>query len=408
MVLPGGIALVCDARGGILEVLRDDLAITGAPRARTGFTTLGGPETASKARAFLDAVEAERTAFDWELTMPVAGQPMALHFDGGVTTEGNVLIVGAATRGGIDLVYDDMLRIGHQEAGLVRALLTAHVGASRDRVERDSAQYDELTRLNNDLATAHRELARTTAELSRLNTEKNQFLGMAAHDLRNPLGVIVTVSEMLLDEAAADLRADHLEMVEMIHGQGRFMLRLVNDLLDVSKIEAGRLELERAPIDLAGLVRHDLKLIGSLATRKGIAIRFSTSEEPLIAPVDAGKMEQVVTNLLTNAIKFSSAGTSIDVRLSRQDDEVLLSVGDQGPGIPASELPTLFRPFQRTTVKASGGEQSTGLGLVIVRKIVEGHGGRISVESTVGMGSTFIVALPGVAPAVDASVAVKP
>ncbi|MEO8603995.1 MAG: HAMP domain-containing sensor histidine kinase [bacterium] len=390
----GGIALLCDREGIILQVYRDDLAITSAPSAGAPFTTLTGPDGSAKARAFLDAVLAERAAFDWELTMPVGGEPRALHFNGGLTDDGSLLIVGSYTRAGIDRVYSDMLSIGNEQAGLVRALMTEHAGQSRDRAERDSSQYDDLTRLNNDLATAHRELAKTSAEMARLNEQKNLFLGIAAHDLRNPLGAIAAFSDLLLEEAADVLSPEHLDFVEQIKSQSEFMLHLVNDLLDVAKIEAGKLELDRTPVDLVAMVKRALTLTNSQANKKRIALQFTSGDAPLVVSLDPGKIQQVLTNLITNSIKFSAAGTTVEVRVICHAGEAVLSVRDQGPGIPAAELATLFRPFQRTSVKSTAGESSTGLGLVIVRKVVEGHGGRIWVESTLGAGSTFFVALP--------------
>ena len=390
----GGIALTCDANGAILEIIRDDFGIAHEPTRGTPLTALASADGAAKVLAFLEAVRQEQAAFDWELTVPVGGQPTPLHFTGGRVGNGKLFILGAPTRAGIDRLYDELLGISNEHATLVRALMQDHARLGRAEDERDSTRYDELTRLNNDLATAHRELAKTTAELSRLNEEKNQFLGMAAHDLRNPLGAVTTYSELLLEEAGPTLTPEQVEFVTTIKSLSTFMLRLVNDLLDVSKIEAGKLDLELEDADLAALVQRNLKLNMSLAQRKAIRIVFATGPEPVNVSVDPGKIEQVLTNLVTNAVKFSQPGTTVTVRLWPDNGEARLSVGDQGPGIPAAEVEKLFRPFQRTSVKSTGGESSTGLGLAIVRKIVEGHRGRIWVESTVGRGSTFHVALP--------------
>jgi two-component system sensor histidine kinase/response regulator len=259
----------------------------------------------------------------------------------------------------------------------------------------------ELSRLNNELATAHRELAKTNAELARLNEQNNQFFGMAAHDLRNPLGAIITYSELLLEEAAPRLTAEHVEFISLIKSLGEFVLRLVNDLVDVSKLEAGKLELQLEDVDLVGLVKRNVMLNGILAHKKGIMLTLDAGEGALVVSADPGRIEQALTKLVTNAIKFSPPETTVEVRISRHDGEALLTVRDEGPGIPASELEMLFRPFQRTSVKSTGGERGTGLGLVIARKIVEGHGGRIWVESEVGNGSAFYVALPIAAPRGD-------
>ncbi len=264
-----------------------------------------------------------------------------------------------------------------------------------------SDDIHELSRLNSELATARRELARMNAEVARLNEQNNQFFGMAAHDLRNPLGAIITYSELLLDEAAPQLAAEHIELLSLIKSLGELVLRLVNDLVDVSKLEAGKLELRLEDVDLVGLVKRNVMLNGILAHEKGITLTLDACEGALVVSADAGRIERVLTKLITNAMKFSQPETTVEVRISRHDGEALLAVRDAGPGIPASELEMLFRPFPRTSVKSTGGERGTGLGLVIARKIVEGHGGRIWVESEVGNGSAFCVALPIVAPRGD-------
>jgi signal transduction histidine kinase len=263
--------------------------------------------------------------------------------------------------------------------------------------ERESRLFEDLSRLNNDLATAQRELTKKNLELARLNDQKNQFVGMAAHDLRNPLEVILTYSEFLLDEGAC-LPPEHLELVRTIHGSSAFMLALVNDLLDISKIEAGRLELDLLRVDLGELTARNVALNQVLAAKKGTEIVFRQEGEISRILVDAAKIEQVLNNLIGNAVKFSPPGSTVEVRLAPDGDEwVVLSVTDQGEGIPLHEvdqMEKLFSPFERTRVRSTGGEKSTGLGLAIVKSIVAGHQGEIRVESEPGQGTTFHVLLP--------------
>jgi len=263
----------------------------------------------------------------------------------------------------------------------------------RAHAERDSALYDELSRLNNELVAMQRELAKKNVELEQLNALKNQFLGIAAHDLRNPLSVIMSYSEFLKEDAGAVLNDEQREFLDIIRASSRFMLNLVNNLLDVAQIEAGQLRLDLQPLDLVALIRHNIMLNRVLAAKKQIEIELMDEPLPLLL-LDASKIEQVLNNLLSNAIKFSPPRTTIRVRVARADDQILLAVQDQGPGIPPNELDKLFKPFQRTSVKSTAGEKGTGLGLSIVKKIVEGHHGKIWVESQVGQGTTFFVALP--------------
>jgi len=255
----------------------------------------------------------------------------------------------------------------------------------------EPALYDEITRVNNELVNLQRELSRKNVELARLNELKNELLGMAAHDLRNPLGVILAYAEMLETEAA--LTPEHATFVTAIRSTTEQMVRLINDLLDVSQIEAGSLTLDFRAVNLTELVRRNAALNAILAAKKRIQIVCDAAPLPLM-PLDAPKIEQVLHNLLSNAVKFSYPATRVTVRLERDADGAVLVVTDQGQGIPATDLPGLFKPFSRTHVRATAGESSTGLGLSIVRRIVEGHRGRIAVESKVGEGSTFRVWLP--------------
>ena len=267
----------------------------------------------------------------------------------------------------------------------------------RARADHDDRLYDDLSRLNNDLATAQRELAKSNAELDRLNIQKNELLGIAAHDLRNPLQVILTYSHFLLEEAS-DLAPEHREFVRTIRSSSRFMLRLVDDLLDVARIEAGTLDLDLAPVDLDALVEHNVALNRVLAEPKGIRIELRREGRLPELVLDAAKIEQVLNNLIGNAVKFSPPGSTVEVRLAAGEDGVTLSVRDQGDGIKPEELESLFRPFQKGRNRSTAGEKSTGLGLAIVKRIVEGHRGEIRVESAPGEGSVFHVRLPGTAP----------
>jgi len=258
----------------------------------------------------------------------------------------------------------------------------------------DRRHYDNLSRINNEFATLQRELVKTNAELAILNEHKNRVLGMAAHDLRNPLGAIHSYAGFLEEEAGASLSPEHREFVTTIKDLSEFVLRMVTDLLDVSAIEAGRLRLDRAPTDLVELLLRSVKLNGVLATRKDIAVTLESGGARPMVNLDGGKIEQVLNNLIGNAVAFSHRHRPVAVRLGVDESTVTVAVEDRGQGIPAADVPLLFKPFSRTSVRGTEGEQSTGLGLAIVRNIVEGHGGRIWLDSQVGVGSTFFFTLP--------------
>ena len=260
---------------------------------------------------------------------------------------------------------------------------------------RDNRLYEDLSRLNNELATLQREMAKKNVELEQLNALKSELLGMAAHDLRSPLGIIQNYSDFLEADAGPMLSDEHRAFISTIKRTSRFMLGLVDDLLDVSTIDAGRLTLDRRPCDLGLLLAENVTLNRTLAARKSIAIDWTPPDPPLPSvPLDAGRIEQVLNNLIGNAMKFSSSGSRVLVSATSAGDTVTISITDHGPGIPPGDLPNLFKPFGRATARGTAGEKSTGLGLAIVRKIVEAHGGRIWVESEPGKGATFSFALP--------------
>lgn len=238
------------------------------------------------------------------------------------------------------------------------------------------------------------ELRVKNGELGRLVEQKNRFLGIAAHDLRNPLGVILGYSELLLSGDAGSISDEQAEILSVVNSSVDFMLGLINDLLDISMIEAGALRLDMRRTDLMSIVRKNISMNRVVADKKHIqlVLKEDTKLEPI--DLDRRKIEQVLNNLISNAVKFSHPRTVVEVRVVREGSDVVISVKDQGVGIPRSEQANLFRPFQKTSARSTAGERSTGLGLAIVRIIVEGHEGRIWVESEVGRGSTFYVALP--------------
>ena len=382
-----GLALLCDAQGMILQVLRNDL---GLPEAAQGRLFIRLVDSASRAKAmdFLVEIKAQGALLDWELNVPSSNEIITLHFAAGQV--GDVLLITAGANGHMAAqLYDAMLRINNEQTNMLRTALKEN--AARDEPGHDL--YDEISRLNNELVAMQRELAKKNAELARLNDLKNQYLGMAAHDLRNPLTGILSYSEFLLDDLAGKLDADQRDFLATIRDQSKFMTHLIEDLLDVATIEAGKLQLDLQPVDLVQLAQKNLVRSRLVAARKNTTLELDAAPVHRVM-LDAGKIEQVLDNLLTNAIKYSPPGSRVAISIRPAEEGILLAVYNPGPGIPAEEIGQLFKPFQRTSVKATGGEKSTGLGLVIVKRIVEGHGGRIWVESQPGAGTTFFVSLP--------------
>lgn len=249
----------------------------------------------------------------------------------------------------------------------------------------------ELRQLNAEL---EQRVARRTAELARINDEKNELLGMAVHDLRNPLAVVQGYVALLAEGLLGELRPAQVEILGRIRGSTQFMLKLIDDLLAVSRIDAGRLELRCAEEELRPLLEEVVEANRIVASSKQIAVELGEVAPlpPLVC--DRFRLEQVLTNLVSNAIKFSESGTHVELGARRVDENVVIHVQDEGCGIDPRQLPHLFVAFGSAGASGTAGERSTGLGLAIARRMVEAHGGRIWAESRLGEGSRFCVALP--------------
>lgn len=250
-----------------------------------------------------------------------------------------------------------------------------------------------LMATNSELSNMARELQKSNAELRKLHEIKNQFLGMAAHDLRNPIGAIMGYSDFLLEEAVC-LTPEQTDFLHIIKSSSSYMLALLDDLLDIAKIEAGRLDLNIVETDFLDLMKHSVKLNTVMAEKKGIRLSLKTHESIPALAIDPLKVEQVLNNLISNAVKYSSSGTEVAIHVFMVDGHVIVEVRDQGQGIPKDKLHKIFQPFNRVSSQGTAGERSTGLGLAIVQKIVLGHQGRIWVESREKEGSTFYFSLP--------------
>jgi signal transduction histidine kinase len=231
-------------------------------------------------------------------------------------------------------------------------------------------------------------------QLSKANASKNRFLGMAAHDLRNPLASIRGLAEFLRDGVVGELTADQLDLVNTIHTASQSMLRMVNELLDVATIESGELKIVQENHSLCELIEKSVYLANIDAAKKNTHISFSAPAEAPPAWIDIAKIQQVVDNLLNNAVKYSPPGSQIVAEYRWNSHERCFGVKDQGPGIPENERDRLFKDFGRLSVKPTGGEKSTGLGLAICRKIVDAHHGTIVAENLSGGGCEFRVTLP--------------
>ena len=236
-------------------------------------------------------------------------------------------------------------------------------------------------------------LTTLNAELQRANQHKAEFLANMSHELRTPLNSILGFSQLLLEGDGGVLTKDQRQDVEIIVQNGQHLLVLINDLLDISKLEAGKAQLHRGEVDVEALVSECVENVSSLAKTKRLDLGFNVAENVGRAFADGPKLKQVLLNLLGNAIKFTESG-SVKVTAERQGADLRVAVRDTGIGVPPEDTDRIFESFQQGKSGISGKYQGTGLGLAICRRLVEMHGGKIWVKSTPGQGSTFTFTIP--------------
>ena len=242
-------------------------------------------------------------------------------------------------------------------------------------------------------ARLFREVEEKSRALETASRHKSEFLANMSHELRTPLNAIIGFSEVLSERLFGEINEKQAEYIGDILQSGQHLLSLINDILDLSKIEAGRMELELSDFDLPSSIENTLTLVRERAVRRGIELGRTVDERLGMVHADERKVKQVLLNLLSNALKFTPEGGRIDVRAAVCDGTAEISVTDTGVGIAPEDQETVFEEFRQVGTAAKKVE-GTGLGLAISRRFIELHGGRIWVESQVGKGSTFAFTLP--------------
>jgi len=231
-------------------------------------------------------------------------------------------------------------------------------------------------------------------KLEELNEIKNKFLGMAAHDLRNPLGVIMGFSQLLKMDYDNFTKEEILEIIDDISSASNTALNLVNDFLDVSKIESGTFEIHLQIVDFKSFIEQIVKKNSFYAKKKNIEIELKYSDEIPNIMIDSERLAQVFNNLITNSIKFSYRNSKISINVYLTNDSLNIDIIDYGIGMEQNEVEGIFNGFFGKGKPGTEGEKSTGLGLAISKKIVDSHNGKILVQSEKGKGSKFTVVLP--------------
>jgi len=242
-------------------------------------------------------------------------------------------------------------------------------------------------------ARLFREIEEKSRQLAVASQHKSEFLANMSHELRTPLNAIIGFSEVLSERMFGELNEKQDEYLKDIHASGQHLLSLINDILDLSKIEAGKMELELSDFDLPMTIDNALMLIRERAGRRSIALNTAVGERVGQVHADERKIRQVLLNLLSNAIKFTPEGGRIEVEAKPVNGSIEVSVSDTGVGIAPEDQEAVFEEFRQVGT-ANKKVEGTGLGLALSRKFIELHGGKIWVESQVGQGSTFTFTVP--------------
>ncbi len=264
-----------------------------------------------------------------------------------------------------------------------------------DELEDLAYQFNHMAdQLQASYADLERKVEERTRELEVANQHKSEFLANMSHELRTPLNAVIGFSEVLKEGMFGELNEKQLEYVKDIYASGHHLLSLINDILDLSKVEAGRMELQLSQFDLQSALSNALTLVKERATRHGIRLKTDIDDQIGNIEADERKVKQIVVNLLSNAVKFTPEGGEISLYAHRHNGAVEISISDTGIGIAREDQDLVFEEFHQVTGNSDQKREGTGLGLSLAKRFVELHGGKIGLTSEVGKGTTFTFTLP--------------
>lgn len=394
--LPNGIAIIVNDDGILQKIIHDSFGLFSLQGEETiSFVDCLESDSIPKAYQFIERINTNDVAYGWELHVS-DGDDISLFSFSGIRVDDENLLIGTANPDDTEQFLNGLMEMNNESINKLRTFMKEQQQSAGSQDD-EWVMYDQMSGLNNELANMQRKLTKKTAELERMNELKNQMLGMAAHDLRNPLTIIQNYSSFLIeDHREQDIFTDdQFQLVKQIKESSEYMVQIIEDMLDISAIESGSISLEKDDEDISELIERVVSLNRPTAGKKNISLITKLPDKPITKKVDAHKFQQVLDNVVSNAIKYSESETEVKVGIKEGDENALIIyVEDQGQGISKDDLEDLFVPFAKISSEPTAGEKSTGLGLAIAKKIVEAHGGDIQVESEVGAGSTFFVSIP--------------
>lgn len=250
----------------------------------------------------------------------------------------------------------------------------------------------ELTFKQQEIEKAYQELLTQNAQLKELDLAKTRFIALTTHELRTPLSAMVGSAE-ILKEKLYDTDEEREEFITMIHEQGQHLLELVNDILDFAKITSGKMDYFIHQQDVSTVLEILMDQFQTMAEQSDIQLSFKKEDRPFVCYFDEVRIKQIISNIVSNAIKYNNPKGSVEITIKEIDNMIGIFVKDTGKGIPAEQINQVFNEFE-TLGKVSNHQKGTGLGMPITKRLIEGMGGKIYIESEVGVGSTFWVTIP--------------
>jgi signal transduction histidine kinase len=295
--------------------------------------------------------------------------------------------VKAFSVGGVDYVTKPF----QEEEVLVRVKTHLVLQTQKKQLQ---TQAEEFRQTNEQLQTQAEELRQANEQLVQLNQEKNEFLGIAAHDLKNPLSAIFTLVHMIKKSIEAEEFASKVTVVEFAHlinVSAEHTFNIITNLLEINAIESGKIQFKLEKNDILEILREIVFEYTQKAKRKNITVHFTPTSSEYIAYMDINMVRQILDNLVSNAVKYSPFGKNVSIHIFTKKATICCEIQDEGPGLSHEEQAKLFKKFSRLSPVPTGDENSTGLGLFIVKKLVNVMGGKVWCESELGFGSKFIV-----------------
>ncbi len=385
------LALACDPAGLITWADPRAEHMLGAPLGRS-LRCLCAPGTEDKADLMLES--ARRAAISgWELSLLVAGQPATVTFGGALDEAGALWLVGTLIPEHFARALTSVEQAMQESVRLHREVLT-----QKRELERRHRELERMTAelhdSNRGLVTLHAEVAGHAEELRREAEIKARVVANVSHEFRTPLHSVLGLGQLLLDETDGPLNSEQRKQVQFMRSASEELLQLVNDVLDLTRAEAGRAALRIEPFTLGDLVASLRGMLRPLVPKDSpVELAWDEPDRDLVLETDRGKLAQVLRNLVANALKFTPRG-EVRVRAERDPAGVRFTVKDTGIGIPAGQLDSIFEEFTQVESPVQAQVQGSGLGLPLARRLAELLGGEIGVESTPGAGSTFTVVVP--------------